>query len=169
VILVDHNYEIIDHFQAYVLPEPNKLIHQGAVEVNGYTPEFWAKNGSPLAEVRKDLAEWLGDRTDIQAIAYNAPFDKAWCDAYLPGLMPALRPQWADALVAYRAYIKEAKGVTKPARGQAKLGAACEDLKYGESTSETWARHTALDDCYATRFVSSVLDLNHGLLANTLT
>ena len=44
----------------------------------------------------------------------------------------------------------------KVEKGMAKLGAVCDGFKYEELTGDKWTRHTALDDCYAARFVMAV-------------
>lgn len=174
VLLVDHDYKITDSFQSYILPEPGKKISPDAAAINGYSPELWGDFGgrvpspadienvvSPLVslqEVRADIKAWLAGRQGFTGIAYNKGFDKSWCKDLIPEIHDACLPEWRDPCVAFTRWLKKVKLVTQVGKGMAKLGAACEDLNYQGITGETWARHTALDDCYAARFVAECLD-----------
>lgn len=180
-LLCDHNWEPVDHFQSYIYPEPGKIVEDSAAGVNGYTPALWGDfgDGDPseedlaavvhplvtLAECRERLRDWVGDRRGWHGIAYNKGFDKAWCSELLPEIVAPLYSEWRDPKVAYERWKKAQLGVKKLDKGMAKLGAVCEDLNYEAITGEKWVRHTALDDCYAERFVAAHMDIR-GFLAN---
>ena len=182
VLLVDHNWEPVDHYQTYVHPEPGKIVEDSAAGVNGYTPESWGYFGdgtdpsdeqlaavvSPLvtlAECRQQLSDWVANRGRWHGIAFNKGFDKSWTVEFLPELAAALHLEWRDPKTAYQRWKKEQLGVKKLEKGMTKLAAVCSDLQYEAVTGERWVRHTALDDCYAARFVASHMDVR-GFLHN---
>jgi DNA polymerase III epsilon subunit-like protein len=172
-LVVDHSYNIVDSFQAYAIPEPGKTVEPGAAEINGYTPQKWGDfgDGDPsdeelaevvhplysLSDLNDAITEWLGGRRDLIAIAHNKGFDKAWVREKLPALFAGLQEDWRDTQVAYKRWKKDISGV-KVAAGGSKLGSICEELRYEQTTGERWVRHTALDDCYATRFLAQLMD-----------
>lgn len=174
ILIVDHEYKILDSFQSYIIPQPGKKISPDAAAINGYRPELWGDFGgrapnpaelenivSPLvelSEVRTNIKDWLGGRQGFHGIAYNKGFDKSWCKDLIPEIHDACLPEWRDPCVAFTRWLKKVQGVTQVVKGMAKLGAACERLNYQGVTGETWERHTALDDCYAARFVAECLD-----------
>lgn len=180
VLVVDHRFDIVDHFQSYVIPEPGKTVEPSAAEVNGYSPEAWGDFGdgdpsdedlekivSPLVsldDLNANIEAWLDGRTGFVGVAHNKGFDKSWVREKVPALFAALQDDWRDTQVAYKRWKKDVTGV-KVAAGGSRLGAICEELKYEETTGEKWVRHTALDDCYATRFLAQRMD-DLGYLAN---
>lgn len=170
-LLVNPALEILDSFHTYVKPEPGLAIDPGAAVINGYKPELWgifpdtyvpseeeiAAIYSPMttaANVDPFLTEWLRQAPGAVGIAFNAPFDKSWMTRYAPTAVAALKPDWICALQVTRR-IFERRGI-KVEKGMAKLGAACDTFGYEKVTGETWVRHTALDDCYAARFMLAV-------------
>ena len=176
VLVVDHGWEPVDHFQSYVYPEQGKIVEDSAAGVNGYTPELWGDFGegadpsdeqleavvSPLVtlgDLVGQIEEWVAGRKGWHGIAFNKGFDKSWTAFAVPTIMPALLPDWRDPKTAYTRWKKQQLGVKKKLeKGATKLEAVCNDLRYEEITGETWVRHTALDDCYAARFAGAQLD-----------
>lgn len=179
-VVVDHNYAIVSYFHTYIRPEPGTTVEPGAAAVNGYTPQRWGDfgDGDPsdedleevvhplvsLAEANEQLHEWASAFSGLRAIAHNKGFDKAWVNDKLPMLGRLLTHGWYDTQTAYRRRRKQTPGYVMQ-KGDATLGAICDYLRYEATTGERWVRHTALDDCYATRFVAWVMD-DAGFLGN---
>lgn len=171
ILEVDENFEITDSLQTYIIPEEGKEVSDGAANINGYSDELWGKFADdhepteeelenvvePLADletVRGQVRQWLeGKKIDI-VIAHNSPFDKRWFEAKFPTSAEDLGV-WVCTMKGLKEHLK-AQNI-KPGKGDATLEAGCERYKYAEVTGEEWGRHSALDDCYATRFVAEQL------------
>jgi len=178
-LLVDHNLNILDHFHTYVVPDPALTVDPGAAEVNGYKPELWgifptghvatpeeeAAVYRPMCErgeVDSLMLKWLGGHVgNTVGTAFNASFDRAWIAHHAPSFCAALHPEWICSMQAIKNVYKN-NGI-KVEKGMAKLGAVCDGFQYETITGEKWARHSALDDCYAARFVLAIAAYHNAL------
>lgn len=179
-LLVDEHLDIVDSYHAYVDPRVGLRVEPGAAEVNGFVAERWGvypashvptpeeidaeyRPRTAWAQVDTELMKWAPWSPDdvVVGSAFNAPFDKAWIQDYAPGFTARLRPDWLCSMKAIKKVYTD-RGV-KVEKGMAKLGAVCDGFRYGELTGEAWVRHSALDDCYAARFVMAVAAMHSAL------
>jgi len=111
VALVEHNPDLSPgrSMNVFLLPEPGKVINEGAAKVNGYTPELWAARGAvPLVQGMQQIKGWLTPGS--RAIAFNAPFDRDFYthNESMAKVATGLAPDWICALKLFRALVKRA-------------------------------------------------------------
>jgi len=137
--------------------KPVRFINAIAAEVNGFVGASETVVGWDTTKIALwgqhtyetgllVLIEWLAKQPKLNAvICHNADFDLGFVEAWLPGLMKVVPPNWHCTQDAYKH--KFLGGKTKGSS----LGAICKIAGFVPEEGHTY--HTELGDCAATHFI----------------
>lgn len=116
----------------FIEPEPGQAISPEAARINGYSPEAWKERDAvTLGQAMAALASWLP--RDAEALAHNAPFDKAFVDAAAARTKRRiwLHPRWRCSCMTMLA-VNDALRCNWPNAKLDTLGLLCGFWKDGE-------------------------------------
>jgi|WetSurMetagenome_2_1015567.scaffolds.fasta_scaffold83493_4 DNA polymerase III subunit epsilon len=128
IVELDENLEEIGRHYTLVKDDPDKIIEQQALDINGITLAQIEKKGKPVAEVMERVKELFADAI---IVCHNAAFDIAFTNARGTNVLEAI-----DTMdLAWKRW----PGKT------AKLGIVCERLGFSIKNA-----HNSLSDTLAT-------------------